>query len=383
MKLKVVLGSLLYIVINSLFVIKYGSRITGDYAYLTVGYLLSIVLFLTLYAKINMPIKVYQYVFMSLVLICFIASIYLNRVVDGHSLQVDRWSAMDVGIEALLNGEYPYAAVDSLGGRTSNLPFLIFIGIPFYFLGSVGYLQSFCFLVFAYTTYRLFANFRDRLFCLLLLVLAPSYLWEVYVKSDLMSNFILILCFVTFIHKKIAPPKTKSLIVLAFLATSLVFTRLVSIIPISLALFKKWYSFPRRAKVIFMTVSVLTFVGAFYLCFQHVESFENFKKYNPFELQNRQLPTLISGLLIGIPFIYSFRINSIRSLMKSTVVFLLLPVVVAFGMKLVQYGFYQSLFSSAFDLSYFNIVFPFLLIYVTMEFSTVGSLPLNEVKRLN
>lgn len=88
----------------------------------------------------------------------FTLTIFINNSVDGELLHVDRWSAMHVGIEALLNGEYPYTAVDHLGGRTSNLPALLFLGIPFYLLGDVGYLQSFTFLGFAFIIFHNFKN---------------------------------------------------------------------------------------------------------------------------------------------------------------------------------------------------------------------------------
>ena len=37
---------------------------------------------------------------------------------------------------------------------------------------------------------------------MLLLIGAPSYLWEIYVKSDLMSNIIIFLCFILLWHNK-------------------------------------------------------------------------------------------------------------------------------------------------------------------------------------
>ncbi|MDP5043442.1 MAG: hypothetical protein NWQ06_00515, partial [Leeuwenhoekiella sp.] len=71
-------------------------------------------------------------IFYGLVVLFFGITIYINLKVNGYALHIDRWSAMTEGIAALLNGNYPYSALDHLGGRTSNLPTLFLIGLPFY-----------------------------------------------------------------------------------------------------------------------------------------------------------------------------------------------------------------------------------------------------------
>jgi hypothetical protein len=37
--------------------------------------------------------------------------------VDGNTLNVDRWSAMEIGIKAVFNGQYPYNIPGSYGKR--------------------------------------------------------------------------------------------------------------------------------------------------------------------------------------------------------------------------------------------------------------------------
>jgi len=297
----------------------------------------------------------------------FVITIYLNIIVDGNILNVDRWSAMEAGIKALLNGEYPYSAIDHLGGRTSNLPTLIFIGIPFYLMGDIGYLQSFTFVVFSYVIYDVFHNYKDRLFCLLLLILSPSYLWEIYVKSDLMSNFIIVLLFLIMVQKKISKKDRLNILFISFLSTALTLTRLIAIIPISLLLFKKFYNFSWSDKAKFIFTCLTTSIVFLYICLKDVNSFEHFKQYNPFDLQNRHLPTVISFITILVPFIYSFKIINLKTLIKLSVYFLLFPISIALIMNLYRNGISASIFNSYFDISYLNIVMPFLLIFLTFD----------------
>jgi hypothetical protein len=112
---------------------------------------------------------------------------FITFTTDGNTLKVDRWSAMDVAIRALLNGEYPYTAVDHLKGRTSNFPGLLILGIPFYLLGNVGSLQVFSFLLLSFVLYQA-TNIKQAIFYILLLILSPAFWWEIFAISDLMSN---------------------------------------------------------------------------------------------------------------------------------------------------------------------------------------------------
>ncbi len=369
-----VLASITYLLINGLFVVKYSTRLMGLGAYLILFvYLAFLVFFGVLYAKIRMD-HYYKPLFLFLTLFFFGFTIYLNITVDGNSLNVDRWSAMEVGIKAFLNGEYPYSAVDHLGGRTSNLPTLIFLGIPFYFLGGVGFLQSFCFLVFAYVVFILFDNYKERLFCLILLIFSPSYLWELYAKSDLMSNLILILLFLSIVHPRFLKGKDGGiwfLVLISFIGTSLVLTRLVAIIPISLLMVKRFFSYSIREKVVFSLVSLFTAALFLYLGFRKVESIEHLLNHNPFNLQNSQLPVVVSFLMVCLPVVYSFFIKNLESLIKSTVFFLIFPILIAFSIIVSDNGIYSSVVDSAYDISYFNIVMPFLLIAITLEYFSV------------
>ena len=220
MRLKLLAPYLIYLLINCLFVFKYTSRPSNINEYIvTEAYFIAMLLFIYFYSKMSFMEYFYKYLFWIVALVFFVFTIYLNLKVDGTTLNVDRWSAMDVAVNALLNREYPYSAVDHMQGRTSNLPSLIFIGIPFFLMGDVGYLQSVTFILFLYVIYDIFKSYRDRLFCILLLVLSPSYIWEIYVKSDLMSNFILVLLFLIIIQKKISKGGKLNTILISFLSS--------------------------------------------------------------------------------------------------------------------------------------------------------------------
>lgn len=358
-----------YIIINSLFLFKYATRqdyispicVTASYVFLFLG-------FLYLYTKLKNDFLPTKKLFWGLAVLFFLFTIFVNVKVDGNGLNVDRWSAMSVAIKALLNGEYPYSAVDHLGGRTSNLPFLIVLGIPFYLMGNIGLLQSFTFGVFVYVICHIFKPYRYRLFCLILLILSPSYWWEIYVKSDLMSNFIVILLFLSLIQLRFDRHKKVGVGLLSFGSSLLLLTRLTSVIPLSLLLFKKFYFYSVRNKVIFLCFGVSIVSILLFICFKDVESWAHFRRHNPLELQNRQLPTWVGIATVLLPLFFSFRVTGLISLIKYNTWFLLIPIVLAFGLNVSEKGIVLSVLKSGFDISYFNIAMPFLIVYCVFEF---------------
>ncbi len=137
---------IVFLFINLLFIYKYGFRqnfisvylVLIIYTLISSFFLFKDIFKIKLIQNLNIKLCFKTFVFL-VVTIIFLVTFYT----DGNSLKVDRWSAIDVAISALLNGEYPYTAIDHLNGRTSNFPGLLVLGIPFYLLGNVGYLQIF------------------------------------------------------------------------------------------------------------------------------------------------------------------------------------------------------------------------------------------------
>lgn len=350
----------IYIGINSLFVIKYSARLPEVNTFLiwTAYTLLATLLFVGI-MKLTANDIFLKYAFFAVLFGYFAFTIFVNYTVDGNTVNVDRWSAMQVAIESLFSGNYPYSAIDHLGGRTSNLPALIFIGIPFYLIGNIGLLQSFTFLLFGATVFFSFKSFKIRLLVLLAMTFSPALLWEVYVKSDLLSNFILLLSFGFFLQKKLSDsiksPAT------AIFAAFLLLTRLTSFIPLSLLLFKNFYNSATSLKIKFIAFSLLTILISGALVFYNVGSIENLINYNPFALQNRQLPIYISILSLILPLFLSFKINTTFDFVKWSSILIFIPVIIAFIIKAFKTSLFDCVFDSRFDISYFNMALPFLI----------------------
>ncbi len=360
---------LLFLFINALFAYKYGIRQHKINIYVLEAVYLFFILFTSIaILKIKLSDIFFKYLFFIGTILFFIFTLILNYFVDGNTVIVDRWSAMTVGIEALFEGEYVYAARDHLNGRTSNLPGLILLGIPFYFIGSVGYLQSFTFLVFVYMLHNNLSTYREKVFGLFLLVISCSYLWEIYCKSDMMSNFIVLLLFILWAYKN-KLNTNQNLLITSLLSAFFVLTRLVTVIPLSLLLVRKFFKLQVSRQLIFTFVFIVTALLLLILVFKDYPSLEIVKLYNPIELQNRQLPIYLSVITIITPFLYAFKKQTFEHFLASCIIFLSVPIFISFIIKVVKGGMSGIIEHSFFDISYFNILSPFLIFYIASNFS--------------
>jgi hypothetical protein len=355
---------LIYLIINSLFIMKYGENY--NVLILTV-YLLAVPGVSFFYLKFNFKEVFYKILFWFGVVLFFFLSVYLNYKIDGNSLNVDRWSAMEIGIKAILNGQYPYNIPDHMGRESSNLPMLIVLGMPFYLLfGSVGYLQSFCFLLFSYLIFKIFTDYKQRLAVLILLFLSPSYLWEVYVKSDLFSNFIIVAGFTFLIWNKFLMRNNMKLELVSFLSALFLMTRLSSAIPLIILLFKKFYDFSILEKLRFALVFIITVAAVAYFFFHNAPGFDVFIKHNPLMIQGAKQPLLLSLLYIVAAFVLSFKIQSFSDITFRAGTLLFICVFVPFIMYFAKYGYTDMITNSFFDLSFFNMCMPFIIITLVL-----------------
>ena len=359
---------LLFIFINYLFIEKYLSRLNVIPSIVFFGiYIIGIFIIFYVFKKFNVFQK--KYIFWVSCLIIFIATIFINNYVDGFKLNTDRWSSTHFAIKALLNGNYPYFATDHLNGRTSNLPFLIFINIPFYFLGDVGYLQSFTLLIFFYFLNIYIDNIKLKIFSLILLVTSLPFWWEIYCKSDILSNSILLIIttFYLFHYKK----NKTNIFFVGIIFSFMIMTRLVSLIPFFLAFSTHFFTMNIRKKISFILIVMLIISISFGIVFMNAKNIEMIKHYNPFELQNRQIPFYLSLIFIIVPIIYSFFIKNIKALIYNCIFFLSIPILTSFLWRVIIHGWNNSLYNSYTDISYFNLLLPFIVFILAYDFKSI------------
>lgn len=375
LNIRLILSFIVYILINSLFIYKYGLR--QDYipvSLLLILFPVFIFILFFLIQKITLKVYYLKLIYFSIVVIFFFMTIGVNIYVDGYSLNVDRWSAMEISIRAILNGVYPYSIMDHLNQLSSNLPSLIFIGIPFYLLGDVGYLQSFSFLFFSYVLCKTINDFKAKIIGILLLIFSSFYLWELYAKSDLMSNFILVLGFCVLWYKKYPKNEFGNPVLLGVSASLLFLTRIPAMIPLSIFFFKGFVKTSSVKKSYFIISAFVSTAIAIYIVIHDYPSLDVLRNYNPLLLQSNKLPFFYSLITVLLPFYFSFKGKSLIELTGYSTLFIGLPTFIAFVLALNNYGFNDIIVNFSFDLSYFNIMSPFLIYYFVLLIEKQGAI---------
>lgn len=355
----------LFLLINLLFLYKYSIRqdYISPYLILLIYTVISVLVLrknifdFAFFQKIKLQ-AVYFITVITLVLIVF----FIVYNVDGNLLKVDRWSAMHVGIKSILKGEYPYTAKDHMNQYTSNLPGLFIIGLPFYLLGNVGYLQVFTNLLMFYTI-RNYFEIKKSLYYILLLVISPAYWWEIFCLSDLISNVFLVLCFLIFHNQNYSNEKYRKPILLGSILAFFTLTRGILLVPIALYFFHDFWKTTKITKAKFIISGLVVFGLLILMAFYNCPDLQTLKEYNPLKTQTRQLPNGIVIICLLLPFFVSHKIkNFYNDFLKATVFLLILPVVIAFFIEMNKDSLYIILTEKFFDLSYLSMVFPFMIL---------------------
>lgn len=358
---------ILYLLINIFFLLKYSDRQDTISKYLVLLiYILTVFLgifLLNKYKNTLNKIKQANYYLLGICFFIFLIFILINFFIDGNSLNADRWSAMDVTIKSILNGEYPYGMKDHLGQTSSNLPALFYVGLPFYFLGDVGLLQPFVFLLISFCILKAKITKHKKILILFLLLMSPSYFWEIVAKSDLMSNIILLIIFLFLWDHKFKKKYFKKPVLLSFFCAFFILTRGIVIIPLTLFLFRDFLDSNVITKLKF-TIGFIVF--ALIICLPIIVNLPNTEtiiKHNPFNHQTKFTPKLVQIFFVLIPFLIALKRIKIKQKIYYSLTLLSILLFISFAIVCFKFGFNNALYKSYFDISYLGMVLPFTILY--------------------
>ncbi|MEO9571375.1 MAG: hypothetical protein ABJH82_09005 [Polaribacter sp.] len=293
---------------------------------------------------------------------------FVNIKVDGLSLNTDRWSALEVLIKSILEIKYPYAVLDHLDNTTSNLPGLFYIGLPFYLLGDVGFLQPFTFLFLSLFIIQSNIKNDQKVFVFLLILISPAFYWEIIAKSDLMSNCILLLIFISFWQRKFTNGLFKKKGFLAILVALFCLTRGIVVIPLAIFLFAPFVKISLERKAFFLLYFLFFVILISLPILLSLPSLDFMIEHNPFNHQTRYAPMNLIVISILIPFFLSFKVKKSSDIfMFSTYVFGGL-MLVTFVLNVIEEGFYNNIFGNLFDITYISMILPFIFFYFLENF---------------
>lgn len=356
----------LFLIINVLFVDKYASRITEYHWFVSLAYLIVGALIVWIVIKKLMSSIHASKWLMVIGLSFLLLAIVLQYFVDPLSLQVDRWSAIHNFLNGMLAGEYPYGQQTHLGGYGSPFPVWQVFHLPFYFLGNVGLSIFVVVLAFIGTLYYIYSN-KVALMATILLVISPAFWYEIVVRSDLITNIMLMAVLVEWLsYKRIKLGDYPGLV--GILSGLVLSTRLIALIPICVLYGYEFLRVDWRKQCVFLLTTILTAVTTFLPFLFWEGSTLLFFEYNPFVLQTRQGSWIVLFVFAMIAIAMTIYLKENKTYRNAfTGMILNVLVVMAFVEKMWQQNLWDALYSSAFDITYLTIGLPFYIAHLSCD----------------
>lgn len=347
----------LYLAINVLFVEKYAARVTENHILVSMAYIVCSSVIIGIISR-HLTNKHATRWLIGLGGVLLILAVILQYLIDPLSLQVDRWSAIHNFIASMLQGDYPYGHPTHLGGYGSPFPIWQIFHLPFYLVGNVGlsiFVVSFAFII---TLYYCHSN-KVALIAVILLGMSPAFWYEIVVRSDLITNMLLVATIVEWlIYKKIT--LSQYTIPIGIVAGLLLSTRLIAIIPICIIFGYDFLHLGWKKQITLLFVTIITFALTFLPFILWNGSTLFFFQYNPFVLQTRQGSWVVLVIFAILAILVTCLMkNKIQYRFISTGLLLSTLVVLAFVEKMWQENLWTELFSSSFDITYLSTALPF------------------------
>jgi len=354
------IANFLFIGVCYVLMCKYSMKITSHFGYVCIAYSMVIAI-VTLFISskpFNLP-KVRGMFWLALIGFA-VAMLVVQYHFDPMQNQVDRWSALAYPIQYLLHGEFPYMAKTHLGGNASPFPVWLLFHIPFYLLNNVGLSEIFTTLLFVYSIKKLY-GYQAAIKGIVLLAMCINLWYEVAVRSDLISNFLLLATFINFlqayhIHLKSHPW------ILAACAGTWLSTRLSVAFPLFILLLPGYIKLRWKEQILIPCLVIGVFACTF-LPLAIWNSEELFgAANNPFSLQFRQGSPLATIILIltAILMALTWKKEYARMMLYAGIILLLIPIV-SYGQNMYIYNNWTEIFQPAYDITYLDAAIPFLV----------------------
>lgn len=349
-----------YCFINLLFIVKYLPRI-GPLVTLLFG--LAFVVFCCVAAPgIQKIPKRFLNRRTAFVLIgLFVAlSLVSFRLISVQTISVDRWSVITSFLDDLFCGKYPYDAKSFLGNPPGPFPFYFILALPFYGIGEIGLMTLTSLILFF-----LFLNKKttdDRTFFLqtLLVLASPAMVWEIIVRSTIFVNFCLVVFYVSWLEKNVLSKDRKRVLLPGCVGGLLLSTRAIAAIPVlcylSYALLRKkdFANYLRMCGAMAVGFCV-TFVPLLFW------GRESFIQNNPIVLQAGFTPAIVTLGFLFTSCVVGLFLKRFDGFLRFCGVVVFCIVATSMAWSLSDVGWYNALYGSKFDISYFIFCIPFLI----------------------
>jgi hypothetical protein len=346
--------------IGSIFILKYFSRYIDFAEIIAIIYLpLFVTIFIFLSQKISYELEfLNKKLFIVFFIIIVLASIFAISYLPEKS-RVARLPAITSWIEYLFRGQFPWGSP----AEPSGFPFLFILAIPFYLIGNIGYIEVLGLILYGFILLRYPGSTNKEIWTrLFILMCLPTFYYEFIVRSELFFNISLVIAFILFVGERISPQKRNVL----FFAAAFILGLILSTRSIVAVVFTIYLIFLFRENllngIIFLAITFLAFT--FTLVPFIVWNSASFYYNGPFIIQLTHFPLWGTIIFFFISIIFGWKAKNIHQVIMFSGVLIFTIVATGFILIVVKEGFYNAIVKDGFDISYFILCIPFLVLSV-------------------
>jgi len=306
-----------------------------------------------------------RWIWIAALVLLTVGSGFVLHSIPKESLNVDRWEMIQIFLDAVSDGIYPYGVHSATGNYPGPMPFYFVMAYPFYMIGEIGWMTVLSiWLTFAYFKNKLDANTLGLL--MLLLFSSLSLYWEIFARSTVFINSLLFAIYF-FSLRKLPDLTGAPFYAWALLGGILFSTRNVFALP--LVIWGIYVCKEKKIGILRLAKWTGCFIMAFILTFLPLYFMDphTFMRLNPFVTQgNVLLPFTYVACFAGLAFILPFCCKRYADVTFYSAVLLFLTITGHVVYALIDRGMDAYLTAGA-DISYYLFCFPFLLKSMLIE----------------
>lgn len=184
-------------------------------------------------------------------------------------------------------------------------------------------------------------------------------------KSDLMSNLLLLIVFIDFWKEKYEREIFKETVFLGVVVGFFCLTRGVVLIPLILMLFAEFVKVKLTRKVTFFSSVVITMIIISFPVLWSIEDFKTVIENNPFNHQTKYAPVALVISALVIPFFLSRSFKSSRLIFITSFYIFCGLLLTTFILNVIEEGIWKNVYGKAFELSYLGMIIPFSIMTIS------------------
>ena len=347
--------------VSILFVFKYSELYLDNSIIITLAF--AVLFFYVFYSLDKVEVSKLVFLdekFFKIILGALIIILFLTITLLPKSIEVPRLIAIDAWLNRFFSGEFPYDKSE----YSFAFPVFYLFASPFYLIGKVGYLDVIALALFSIILLQFSKTVKEKMMRILVLIFSPLIFYGLIDSGGLFMNVIFVMALILLTEKFVDPNKFNFEFLLYAVLFGLALSTNLEVAIIYGIYFLYFFRNNLPKAILFFSIVLFSFFMSF-LPFILLDS-ETFFQNGPFtsELFLAYMPAWSVAVLIVVVLYIGWSVADLQEVFFASGILVFLPLLISMLIDILNYGFYKTLITSIFDISYFIFCLPFFILSI-------------------